>query len=168
MTASAYDSDAFPAGWPAPAGEAAAAEWLRLADQALRAADKPASAMVEVQLLRVAKVADTSIYKLIPRGTLVAAPTLPNQTPRRIGKLNLSGGALIDSFLAGGEAWTGVRDERIWPALLQWAETSRPTPNGVRNASDAVAIGVALRHGVPLSAYNLSHGALQPPKQVGG
>jgi hypothetical protein len=162
VTASAYDSDTSPAGWPAAAGEAAAAEWLRLADKAVREAEDPVPETVEIALLRLAKIADRHEYRLISRGTIVATPTLPNETPRHPRKAGASGGALIDDFLARGEAWTSVRDEHIWTALLAWANTSKPTANAIRSASDAVAVGIALRHGVPLTALQLSHGAVRP------
>jgi hypothetical protein len=150
-----------PQGWSVDRGENAGAQWLKLADAAQRGAEPRQETTRRVQLWRVAKVLDAARYVLVRRGTVEQVPTLQIQMPRRIGRVNGSGGAIVDSFLERGEAWSKLRDSAIWRALYSWADESKPTGQGIRNASDAVAVAILTRHGIEASASGLNHGLLQ-------
>jgi hypothetical protein len=159
--ASRWDLSMTPAGWGADSGEVAGQQWLRLADQAQRQAEPRQETTRRLQLWRVAKVVGAARYVLIRRGIVEQVPTLEIQTPRRIGKVSGSGGAIVDSFLERGAAWAKLRDSALYRALLEWAIESKPTGKAVRAASDALAVGILARHGIEASASALTHGLSQ-------
>jgi hypothetical protein len=164
--ASRFDGKTTPAGWDAPKGLATANAWLTLADKAAREAPSIEVTTRRVRMMRLAKIAGRDDYALIPRGTIDAVPSLRPETPQRIGKVETIGGATIDAFLAREPdgPYFKLRDEAIWNALLEWARTAKPTPQAVRDASDAVGVAVAVRQGFPATAYALTHGGLVQPE----
>ncbi len=127
-------------------GEAAVSVYLRSID-ALRDAKPLVPPAVEVPRYRILFDTQTGRYDLSPRHALVVTPDAKSRRPGKFARLGLKGGALLDSFFEGGEAFERANDAQVWEGALAFAREGSLRGETLTLLSEAVSLALAIRAG---------------------
>jgi hypothetical protein len=143
------------AGWSVSSVAAAVAHaYGSLLDARKRDAAKFVPASVSVSLRYPVKRGGG--WELADRGTICVQPKFENRRPSKLWK-QIKGGAFLDSFFLGEDAWLHGSDGEVWAALLDVCEAYNPPGRERRLLADQVAIAVAARAGVDVSFTDLPY-----------
>ena len=115
------------AGFSVPGGVAGvvAVEYGHLSKQRRQDAIAHRPSLVSVKLKAVKRTADGG-FELVERGEVSALPTYENSRPSlRWRKMEGDGGAFLDSFFLGEDAWKSAPDTECFDAMLALAQTYR-------------------------------------------
>lgn len=143
-----------PAGHAANPDEVIAGVYTHLIVRLQEQAQDLAPSKASISLKKVVQD-DSGQYVLAPRCELTGTPTKASARPGSYGKLKLSGAALIDDLLLGGEEGQKANDEQINAALLQMHEDLQPHGRQSRTIQDCVAAALALRVGLVVRPYDI-------------
>jgi len=143
-------------GWPAEADDQLGDAYASLA--MARKASQPKAPPPTVSVALKLAVKDAGAWTLRDRGKIELEQTIANTRPGKLGACKLEGGALLDSFMLGEEAWETATDQAVWEALRVTLEVHGASGRGWRTANDAVAVAICARAGVEVKA-----GALPDP-----
>lgn len=95
-------------------------------------------------------------YVLEDRGEVAGVPSVESARPGKRWR-KLEGGALLDSFFLGTEAFENAPDLEVWEALRVVCEADGIGSGALRQVNDYTAILVALRAGLTVSEESLPH-----------
>ena len=136
-----------PSGFPTTPGSNLSLAYNHLTEELVRKAELLPPEMKSVKLERTV-IDGVGKYVSVDRGTVTAPVTHVTARSGRFVKLNVSGGALLDNFVRGEEAWRDARDADVWEALRSLCEQINATGEECRALSDTVARAVLLRAGI--------------------
>ena len=113
----------------------------------------------EVALRYVAKAGTD--WAMFERGSVRGEVTAEPVRPGRFTKTKVSGAALLDELLIGGDAFVQAPDHLVWAALLKAVRELNPRPRSARAINDAVCRAVLIRAGLDVPPWKLPNpGAL--------
>lgn len=142
------------AGWPTSPDLNTGREWLRLADECVTQAEPYQPETRSVQLKRVGRLVGSDEYAIVERSEVSAAPTIAPAAVAspRFKKRTLHGGAYLDQFLSRepGGPWHTARPDEPFQALLEWADSARPSQQALNDANIALCVALAARAGILL------------------
>lgn len=143
-----------PAGWKIAPGENVAHVYRMLLGDRQQDAREFTPPPVELTLRQVSLVGGD--YVLEDRGVITATRQFESRRPGQIWK-ELEGGALLDSFLLGREAFEKAPDLEVWEAARVTAEAHSLNGKALRQICDWVAVLVCLRAGVAITDSELPY-----------
>jgi hypothetical protein len=143
-----------PAGWGTAPSENVAGVYRALLADRQREAAGFTPAPVEVQLKQVSLVGGD--YVLEDRSVVARMPSFESRRPGQRWR-KLEGGALLDSFYVGGDAFTKAPDLEVWEAMRDTADAHLLTGKALRQLCDWTAVLVCLRAGVAIKDSELPY-----------
>lgn len=136
-----------PSGFPSTPGANVSLAYNHLIEELVRKAELLPPEMKAVKLERTV-IDGEGKYVSINRGTVTAPVTHVAARSGRFTKLDISGGALLDSFVRGEQGWRDARDADVWIGLRDLCEQINATGEECRALSDTIARAVLLRAGI--------------------
>jgi hypothetical protein len=143
-----------PAGWASAPGENVSHVYRMLLADRQREAQAFTPSPVEVALRQVSLVGGD--YLLEDRGVVARMPSFESRRPGQRWR-KLEGGALLDSFFLGADAFAKAPDLEVWEAARTTAEAHGLTGKALRQLCDWLAVLVCLRAGVAIKDSDLPY-----------
>jgi len=106
-------------------------------------------------VLKAVVVRDGS-YDLADRGSVSRPMELESKRPSKRWR-KLAGGAFLDSFFLGADAFQSGPDLEVFEAALALSEQLKAKGRSLRSINDSVAVLCCLRAGLSVSADQLPH-----------